>query len=1435
MPTTTRTVYLTDENGNPLIDEQRNLRTLSFSLMQGYSYRLVERASIVSATYAQVVGYSTATGQTISGVENASEFDVGDFGIVQYAISDRNNTIGYVTCEVTAVGTDSLTVNGIGISVAGADGKDGKDGAPGADGKDGAATIQIGTVTTGAAGSQASITNVGTANAAILNFTIPRGDTGAQGVSGQNGAPGSAATVTVGQVTTLPAGSQATVTNSGTENEAVLNFAIPQGAQGATGAAGQDGADGAAATIQIGEVVTGEAGANASVENTGTENAAVLKFTIPRGATGATGAQGAPGQDGADGADGQDATIAIGTVSTGAAGSEAAVTNTGTPSAAVFNFTIPRGDTGAQGVQGEPGAPGKDGAPGADGKDGAPGAAATVSVGQVTTLPAGSQATVTNSGDENSAVLNFGIPQGATGQTGANGTDGQDGVGIQNIAADGQDENGGNIYRITLTNGQSYTFVAPKGATGNTGATGATGATGKDFRIYKTYASVAAMNADAGNVPDGEFVMIASTENDPDNAKLYVRSTDGEAAFTFISDLSGAQGIQGEAATIAIGQVLTGEPGTNASVENVGTANAAILNITIPRGNPGANGTNGTDGAPGKDGADGKAATIQIGEVITGEPGTNASVENTGTANAAILKITIPRGNAGVQGEQGEPGQKGADGQDGADGAPGAAATIQIGTVTTGTAGSQAAVTNTGTENAAILNFTIPRGNTGAQGNPGADGAPGADGQDGTTFTPSVDTNGNLSWTNNGGLPNPETVNIRGAQGEAATVQVGETTTLPAGSQATVNNSGTSKAAVLNFGIPTGQPGADGQAATIAVGEVTTGAAGTQASVTNSGTQNAAVFDFTIPQGAAGASGVTDVTAGTPTEQDGYTVTPVTFNFEQGNSKTVNIQAKNGEGAGVQQNAIINRTASVGTADETSPDFVENSGDLWVKKITGYETEVTKLSVTLPYTVSYTSAATALNGKIYVFGGYLKNLDDILEFDPVAQAVTKLEAILPGSRESTSAATAPNGKIYVFGGYRSANDYLDDILEFDPVTQTVRTLSATLPSGRSDTSAATAQNGKIYVFGGNDANRLNDIIEFDPVAQTATKLSVTLPGVRTSTSAATAPNGKIYVFGGDKALNDELNDIIEFDPVAQTAIKLSATLPSARADTSAATASNGKIYVFGGDDLNDIIEFDPVAQTATKLSATLPSVRRDTSAATALNGKIYVFGGYRASDRNYLDDIVKFDPSAAQCTYFPAVVLSQEEYTQLKNILKGIFSAGISAPSAEISGTLKAGNTTVNGTLAATGDISAQNVTANDAVTADSAEISGTLSAASATVNGNVTASGELAADSAKVSGTLSAGNTTVNGNVTATGNVTAASATVNGNLTADSAEVSGMLSAGNTTVNGKLTADSAEMSGTLEAGNTTVNGALNADSAEISGNVTATGAVTASSFNATT
>lgn len=61
---------------------------------------------------------------------------------------------------------------------------------------------------------------------------------------------------------------------------------------------------------------------------------------------------------------GDAATIKVGNVSTGAPGSAASVTNSGTQGDAVFDFQIPRGDTGAPGKDGNTGAPGKDGAPG---------------------------------------------------------------------------------------------------------------------------------------------------------------------------------------------------------------------------------------------------------------------------------------------------------------------------------------------------------------------------------------------------------------------------------------------------------------------------------------------------------------------------------------------------------------------------------------------------------------------------------------------------------------------------------------------------------------------------------------------------------------------------------------------------------------------------------------------------------------------------------------------------------------------------------------------------------------------------------------------------------------------------------------------------------------------------------------------------------------
>ena len=48
----------------------------------------------------------------------------------------------------------------------------------------------------------------------------------------------------------------------------------------------------------------------------------------------------------------------------------------------------------------------------------------------------------------------------------------------------------------------------------------------------------------------------------------------------------------------------------------------------------------------------------------------------------------------------------------------------------------------------------------------GGEGTPGKDGKDGATFIPSIDEEGNLSWSNNKGLENPPTINIKGLKGD---------------------------------------------------------------------------------------------------------------------------------------------------------------------------------------------------------------------------------------------------------------------------------------------------------------------------------------------------------------------------------------------------------------------------------------------------------------------------------------------------------------------------------------------------------------------------------------------------------------------------------------------------------------------------------------------
>ena len=110
-----------------------------------------------------------------------------------------------------------------------------------------------------------------------------------------------------------------------------------QGPEGDTGLTGPTGATGDAATVSVGTTTTGDSGTSASVANSGNAYAAVFDFTIPQGPTGATGDTGPQGPTGATG-------------DTGPQGPTGATGDTG-----------PQGDIGPTGAQGPTGATGSSG------------------------------------------------------------------------------------------------------------------------------------------------------------------------------------------------------------------------------------------------------------------------------------------------------------------------------------------------------------------------------------------------------------------------------------------------------------------------------------------------------------------------------------------------------------------------------------------------------------------------------------------------------------------------------------------------------------------------------------------------------------------------------------------------------------------------------------------------------------------------------------------------------------------------------------------------------------------------------------------------------------------------------------------------------------------------------------------------------------------
>ena len=383
-----------------------------------------------------------------------------------------------------------------------------------------------------------------------------------------------------------------------------------------------------------------------------------------------------------------------------------AFADTGVAAAGPQGEVGPKGDTGDQGPKGETGATGPKGDTGATGARGPQGEQGI----QGETGPAGPRGAKGDKGDaftySDFTAAQLAALKGDKGDTGPKGEKGGTGATGPEGPRGPQGEQG--------PQGQT-------GPQGEQGPAGPKGETGSGFKVLGYYGTKAALDAaQKATAAAGDAYGVGTAE--PYDIYIFDGIT-GE--FVNNGPLQGAKGDTGPEGP----QGPKGDPGEMGPQGPAGADGA-----------PGKDGAKGADGLPGKDGADGVPGKDGTNgrDGVTFTPAMSAAgdlswTNDGGKANPETVNLKGPKGDTGAKGEpgaKGDPGEKGADGAPGKDGAKG------------------------------------DKGDTGDQGPQGVQGVAGPAGAKGATFTPAMSAAGDLSWTNDGGLDNPATVNLKGPKGD---------------------------------------------------------------------------------------------------------------------------------------------------------------------------------------------------------------------------------------------------------------------------------------------------------------------------------------------------------------------------------------------------------------------------------------------------------------------------------------------------------------------------------------------------------------------------------------------------------------------------------------------------------------------------------------------
>lgn len=280
--------------------------------------------------------------------------------------------------------------------------------------------------------------------------------------------------------------------------------------------------------------------------------------------------------------------------------------------------------------------------------------------------------------------------------------------------------------------------------------------------------------------------------------------------------------------------------------------------------------------------------------------------------------------------------------------------------------------------------------------------------------------------------------------------------------------------------------------------------------------------------------------------------------------------------------------------------------------------------------------AAAVNGKLYVFGGFANNRARNLnyEYDTATNAWTKKKP-MPVALHRFAIASYGD-KIYLFGGFKYPDtgggiwQPADTAWRYDPATDEWSPLAA-MPVKLGAATASVADN-RIYVLGGAsvDANSkdgaiqpkrrhgvLGSNIEYDPKTN-AWRTRSPLPTPRNHAASATV-GGKIYVIGGRIASafaeDGSDTDVVDgYDPARDLWSRPLERMPAARSASGVAMWRN-RIVIVGGETssakgagISGAIErYDPEKNSWSALPP-LPSPRRG-SAVGLIGDRLYIIGG----------------------------------------------------------------------------------------------------------------------------------------------------------------------------------------------------------------------------------